>query len=585
MAEQKADCLELLEGMSHGVLATDAGGRVVMCNPAAGRILGLEPERVLGKPFKRVFDQELAQGSEFYRTLAGTLDKGKTIKGLVLPLQGSGEDQRHVWLDTSPLEQSGGLLVEFFDVTDKFMTWEKDRERSSRVTASNLSLQQDNQDLQNDFSKGRRWRYIAVVAVILLFALAGFYVWDRTQIDNLLAREFGGAPRQTTSQVRTFTVEPRPLSSTISLSGAIEPLETINVLSPFGGKILKKNFVYGQKVDKDHILIHLDTQELEIKLRDAEVSLIKAEENYKKLLNWSKSSTVIQAQRALIKAKNNLDETQQKLTETKMLFNKGIVPLDQYRSLQEQVANQKLSLKTTEDQVLAAKLKGDRHYVLVARLQLENARQKLAKLKRQIKKSKVVAPVVGVVVKPTAAQAKQAKAVEEGLQASEGQVLAALGNLEGLSVTTQVGELNVTKLKTGQKVLITSYAFPGLLLKGKIASVSSQAVRGASGEQPSFEVRITTGKLTDEQRKKLRLGMTANLQVQVFSAPHALVVPIAAVQNLGGGRYEVTLVGKDGKTRQAPVQTGMTTMSSVEITKGLKQGDKVVLPGLAGQAR
>jgi HlyD family secretion protein len=585
MAEQKTDYLELLEGMSHGVLATDAGGRVVMCNPAAGRILGLEPERVLGKPFKQVFAQDIAQGSEFYRTLAGTLDKGKTIKGLVLPLQDSGEDQRHVWLDTSPLEQNGGLLVEFFDVTEKFMTWENERERSSRVTASNLSLQQDNQDLQSDFTRGRRWRYIAVVAVILLFAAAGFYVWDRTQIDNLLAREFGGAPRQTASQVRTFTVEPRPLDSTISLSGAIEPLETINVLSPFGGKILKKKFVYGQKVGKGHTLIHLDTQELEIKLRDAEVALIKAAENYKKLLNWSKSGTVIQAQRALIKAKNNLDETQQKLTETKMLFNKGIVPLDQYRSLQEQVTNQKLSLKTTEDQFLAAKRKGDKHYVRMARLQLENAKQKLAKLKRQIKMSKVQAPVVGVVVKPSAAQAKQAKAVEEGLQASEGQVLAALGNLEGLSVTTQVGELNVTKLNAGQKVLITSYAFPGLLLKGKIASVSSQAVRGASGQQPSFEVRITTGKLTGEQRKKLRLGMTANLQVQVFSAPHALVVPIAAVQNLGGGRYEVTLMGQDGKTRQTPVQTGMTTMSSVEITKGLKRGDKVVLPGLSGQTR
>ena len=45
MAEQKADCLELLEGMSHGVLAADAGGQVMMCNQAAGRILGLEPER------------------------------------------------------------------------------------------------------------------------------------------------------------------------------------------------------------------------------------------------------------------------------------------------------------------------------------------------------------------------------------------------------------------------------------------------------------------------------------------------------------------------------------------------------------
>ena len=69
MAEQKADCLELLEGMSHGVLTTDAGALVMMCNQAAGSLLGLEPERVLGKPFKQVFSDELDQGSEFYRTV------------------------------------------------------------------------------------------------------------------------------------------------------------------------------------------------------------------------------------------------------------------------------------------------------------------------------------------------------------------------------------------------------------------------------------------------------------------------------------------------------------------------------------
>lgn len=584
MAEQKIDCLELMEGMRHGVLALAAGGQVVLCNKAAGKMLGVEPAQVEDKPFAEAFAAQLKQGEELFRTLAEALVKGKTIKDLVVPLSGGDGGQIFLSLSVSQLPEGGGLVAVLVDVTQSQQGREQEKNLQSHIAASVQRLQQDKQRLQGAMKQGRRWRVLALLVVIILFAAAGYYAWDRTQINRFLTSEFASDQPLVSQSLRTITVQQRPLSSSISLSGAIEPLETINVLSPFTGKILKKNFVYGQKVAKGHVLVELDTEDLGLKLREAEVALIKAQENYRKLKNWSQSDAVIQARRALIKAQNDLDETQQKLNETQMLYKKGIVPLDQYRSLQEQLTNQKLSLKNLRDQLVAAKDKGSRQNVEVASLQLDNARLKLAKLKRQVKQGRVSAPVVGVAIKPSTQQSKQAKPVEEGLSATEGQVLLALGNLEGLSVTTQVGELNVTKLKPGQKVLITSYAFPGLLLQGKINSVSSQATPSTDGGQPSFEVRVATEKLSPDQRDKVRLGMTANLEVQVFSAPRALVVPIEAVHPLGGGRYGVTLLEAGGQTRQVPVQTGLTTVTSVEITKGLKPGDKVVVPGGPGQA-
>ena len=189
-----------------------------------------------------------------------------------------------------------------------------------------------------------------------------------------------------------------------------------------------------------------------------------------------------------------------------MLYKRGIIPLDEYRSLKEQVKNQKISLDTLKDQVRAARDKGSKKNLKVARLQKENAEAKLAKLQDQINRSRITAPVVGVVIKPTGGQSsKDSKVVEVGYQVSQGQVLMALGNLERLSVSTQVGQLNVAKLHQGQKVIITSYAFPGLSLEGRIESVSSQANRSSSdGGPPHLQ-----GEGGDRQAEPGRAGQAA----------------------------------------------------------------------------
>ena len=56
------------------------------------------------------------------------------------------------------------------------------------------------------------------------------------------------------------------------------------------------------------------------------MAAIKAQDDYNKLKDWKHSPTVLQAQRALNKAENDLDVTQQKLKESEMLYKRGIIP-------------------------------------------------------------------------------------------------------------------------------------------------------------------------------------------------------------------------------------------------------------------
>ena len=581
MTEARPSCQDLMRGLSSAVLGLSAEGLVNQMNPAAGRLLGVEPEQAAGRAFDQVFADRLAKHEELFQTISAAQAKGSSLNGLVLPLAAPDGSQLEVALTTSPLA-GGGLGVVLIDVSQEARRREARRREQSQKDKLLLALTQEKNNLERYLRGHARIRLIAALAIILIFAGAGYYVWTRTHLVSYVEYHLGDQAAAGKQQ-SVYTVQPQPLESSISLAGSIQPYDTINLLSPFAGRVLERHFTYGQKVAKGALLLKLDTSDLEVKLRDARVAAIKAQESYQKLLDWKNSDTVLQAQRQLEKSKNDLEVTQQKLSESEMLYKQGIIPLDEFRSIKEQAKNQRISLETLKDQLKAAVDKGNKEKLLVARLERDNAQDKLRKLLRQIKQSRIVAPVVGVVIKPVAAQgAKDSKVVEVGYEVAKGQVLLAIGDLEKLSVSTKVGELNVAKLRPKQKVVITSYAFPGLEIKGHIDTVSSQASTSSDGSPPSFTVGVTTEKLPPEAQAKLRLGMSAELKVQVFYKPKALVVPINAVHPGPTGGNMVTLVLPGGGHKEVKVQTGMTTPEAVEITSGLKAGDKVLLPSGGG---
>jgi multidrug efflux pump subunit AcrA (membrane-fusion protein) len=84
----------------------------------------------------------------------------------------------------------------------------------------------------------------------------------------------------------------------------------------------------------------------------------------------------------------------------------------------------------------------------------------------------------------------------------------------------------------------------------------------------------------DQPDQRLKSGMTANANVVVSQASDVLMVPNSAITRLGGQAY-VTVLSRDGKTQtRTPVETGTVGDSTTEISSGLSEGQRVVLPQL-----
>ncbi len=475
----------------------------------------------------------------------------------------------------------------FSDITGIKALHEAEERLNRELREAYLKLEESNRNLSRAGRKAHLVRLAATLLVFLLFAGTGLYYWGRGSVQGAGAPTMGRNTEENPVNRPTVPVTLAPISSTISLSGKIEPLELVNVVSPFQGVVLEKHFEFGQEVEAGALLLLLDTRELEIKLRDAKAAVIKAEQKLEELEGWEKGNEVSRAKRSLVKAMSNLDRAQRKLAETEVLYRKEIVPANEYEGAKTELQNAEGEVKSAKEEFASTREKGNARNLDIARMELENARVKMKEIEGKIRLKEVRAPVSGVVLRGASGDSGSGQGKEKeltfepGTPVQESNILMAVGNLAGRSVRTQVDEVDLRKIRTGLDAICSGEGFPGVRVNGKIRHISSQASAsggsGATGGQGpvNFEVLVTLPSIDPECQHKIRVGMSANLEIIIYENPRAILVPIDAVADRGDKRMVEVLDPATGAFREVEVKTGITTLTSVEITSGLNEGDRV----------
>ena len=92
----------------------------------------------------------------------------------------------------------------------------------------------------------------------------------------------------------------------------------------------------------------------------------------------------------------------------------------------------------------------------------------------------------------------------------------------------------------------------------------------------TFEVRVTIS----NPQGKLRVGMTANAEIVLEERKNVLLVPETALIYEKDKSTWAQLLAPETKQgwRKVPVKTGISNGQRTEVTEGLKEGDKLVLP-------
>lgn len=169
-----------------------------------------------------------------------------------------------------------------------------------------------------------------------------------------------------------------------------------------------------------------------------------------------------------------------------------------------------------------------------------------------------------------------------GSKVNPGQEIVEIVNYDELSLVIPVDELDIAKVKVGQKAEVTVDALPDKKISGEVIEIAKEgkAENGVS----IFDVTIRLAKA-----EGLKAGMSADANILAEQKQNVLLLPIEAVQQSQQGRKFVLLAPQstdedkpaadNQRNRQMkPVEVGIHNENMIEIMNGLTEGEQVVIP-------
>jgi len=359
----------------------------------------------------------------------------------------------------------------------------------------------------------------------------------------------------------------------IGLVGRIEPDTTITLTAPFDGNVQANLVEQGQRVEAGQVLLRMDPATLEVQLREALSTQLKARRTVQEMQDWNNGPTVSRARRSLRTAEMIAGNTQRKLTESENLFKRGIIPRNELDDLKQQTQQQQLDLASARSELQQAIDQGKGEYRQIADMELTNATVKYEALHTLLEGKDIKAPFAGIVVPPPGNPSPQGGGnntapVQAGSKVSQGQVLFGLANIERLKIVAKVSELDINQLHQGQAVEVLGDGFDGERLTGSVSVVSGLAIASDSQGSAQFPVTLSIPKLTPQQLQRVRLGMSARLTIETYNNAQAIVVPSQAIQADKTVEYREAM---DKPVEPVKVTTGQSTAQGVEVF-GLRPG-------------
>ncbi|MDE0314097.1 MAG: HlyD family efflux transporter periplasmic adaptor subunit [Candidatus Poribacteria bacterium] len=198
----------------------------------------------------------------------------------------------------------------------------------------------------------------------------------------------------------------------------------------------------------------------------------------------------------------------------------------QEKQLKADLENARTRLKQTEDTTEEEKAL-TKHAKVSAQANLLQAESRLKSQQERYEWTTVKAPMSGTI---TRISVEEGEIITSGRSAfSRGEAIMRIADLSQMIVRTQINQVEIGRIKEGQRVEIRVDSFRKKIFNGKVSEISpSSTPRGQGGGGViTFEVDIEVD--IPDQEFQLLPGMSADVDIIVFEKPDILQIPIAAV--------------------------------------------------------
>ncbi|HOL50415.1 MAG TPA: efflux RND transporter periplasmic adaptor subunit, partial [bacterium] len=200
---------------------------------------------------------------------------------------------------------------------------------------------------------------------------------------------------------------------------------------------------------------------------------------------------------------------------------------------------------------------------------------------QNLEKCTIRATQPGFVVYATTGRFFVESPISAGTSVRMYQELLNLPDFSTMGVEIKIHESSVEKVKAGLPATIKVDAFPNQTFTGKVQSVALMPDPTLKWLNPDLNVYVAQISF-DKSYDYLRPGMSAQVEVIVNTLKNVLVIPLVAVNFSEGKAYVNVLRGRSIETRQ--IEIGESNEREVEVKKGLKEGDIIVVSAIGKPA-
>lgn len=343
------------------------------------------------------------------------------------------------------------------------------------------------------------------------------------------------------------------------LSGRIEAEDAVDVVSKIPGKVAEVLCEVGDYVEKGEPLVVLETNELQAQMAQAQAALAAARANLSANESGVLPQQVEQVRASYEQAKANYNNAKADYGRMKALYEADAIAKQAFDGMTLKYEVAKTQYETAKEQLRLTQGRVPKN-VETLRAQVAQAEAAVQLIQTNIDNSVIRAPISGEV---------SMRMVEPGEMAAAGYPLASLVNVDNVKVVIDVSEEEINKVEDGQEAEIKVDALEEEEPMAGIVSI----VPPASNPTRLFQVKIDI----ENPDHKLKPGMFADVDIVTGTRENVVVAPKDSILIKKHGN--IAYVVKDGKAEERIVNIGVSNGKNVEITKGLKKGEQLVVKG------
>ncbi len=328
----------------------------------------------------------------------------------------------------------------------------------------------------------------------------------------------------------------------------------------------------GSLVKKGTPVAEFDRQYMLQRLEDYRSSIIQTEANYKKLvadLDLSKKlhqQTIHAASGAYEKAKLDL-KTLPVLSDMD----------SERRKLALEEAEARYNQLKKEVQYVDEGIRADRK---VADLEIRQSRLELRRAETNVDRLVMKAPIDGLVVMQNMLRGSEFDQIKVGDQLFSGQMFMQIVDPSSMIVSAKVNQLDVERLRIGQKARMSFDAFPGLELPGHIYAIGS--VGQSSRYRPDWVKEMTVVLKIDQMDPRVIPDLSVSADVILDTEDAPVLAPREAVIADAGSAgqptaYRVFVRSAEGGWRKQTIELGKQSNTFVAVKSGLRPGEIIAV--------